>query len=99
MPDQRSSDGQHVIKRWETRTYATATQGLDDVRIEEELSEQGAVVSRVYKSLRLRYVVRYEMEHLLALAGFEVEALYGGFGREPFDEAAREFVWVARRPA
>ena len=31
--------------------------------------------------------------------GLEVEALYGGFEREPFTEESREFVWVARKPA
>ena len=30
--------------------------------------------------------------------GFEVEALYGGFEQQPFDENATEFVWVVRRP-
>lgn len=30
--------------------------------------------------------------------GLEVEALYGGFDRRPFDEEAREFVFVCRRP-
>jgi len=27
-----------------------------------------------------------------------VEALYGGFERQPFDENATEFVWVVRKP-
>jgi hypothetical protein len=32
------------------------------------------------------------------VAGFELEALYGGFKGEPFDESANEFVWVVRKP-
>lgn len=48
-------------------------------------------------SLTLRYVYRYEMEHLLARAGFEVEALYGDHFGAPFEEASPEMVWVARR--
>jgi hypothetical protein len=47
--------------------------------------------------MRLRYVFRYEMEHLLSLSGFEVEALYGGFQREPFSRTSNEMVWIARR--
>jgi ubiquinone/menaquinone biosynthesis C-methylase UbiE len=35
---------------------------------------------------------------LIDVAGLEVEALYGGFEREPFDDDSREYVWVARRP-
>lgn len=33
---------------------------------------------------------------LIDVAGLEVEALYGGFGREPFTEDSREYVFVAR---
>ncbi len=35
---------------------------------------------------------------LIEAAGFEVEALYGGFEREPFDRSANEFVWIVRKP-
>jgi hypothetical protein len=38
------------------------------------------------------------MQHLPELSGFEVEALYGGFRREPFTDTSSEMVWVARRP-
>jgi len=51
----------------------------------------------VERNLRLRYVFRYEMEHLLALTGFEVEALYGWFDGRPFDDASSEMVWLARK--
>lgn len=33
---------------------------------------------------------------LLDVAGLEVEALYGGFAREPLDESSREYVFVTR---
>jgi ubiquinone/menaquinone biosynthesis C-methylase UbiE len=49
-------------------------------------------------SVSLWWVTKSEWEGLLACAGFEVEALYGGFAREPFGPGAKEFVWVARRP-
>lgn len=48
-------------------------------------------------SVTLRYVHRFEMEHLLRRCGFEVEALYGGFDRSAFGEASPEMIWVARR--
>lgn len=48
-------------------------------------------------SVTLRYVHRFEMEHLLQRCGFDVLALYGGFDRSPFGEASTEMVWVARR--
>ena len=48
--------------------------------------------------ISLWWLNRSEWEGLIEVAGFEVEALYGGFGREPFDESANEFVWVVRKP-
>lgn len=48
-------------------------------------------------SFRLRYVHRYEMQHLLERSGFEVQALHGGFRGEAFTEGSPEMVWIAIR--
>jgi SAM-dependent methyltransferase len=48
--------------------------------------------------ISLWWLTRSEWEGLIDVAGFEVEALYGGFERQPFDESATEFVWVVRKP-
>jgi SAM-dependent methyltransferase len=50
-------------------------------------------------TLSLWWVARSEWEGLIDVAGLETEALYGWFDRRSFDDASREFVWVARRPA
>ena len=49
-------------------------------------------------AISLWWLNRSEWEGLIDVAGFEVEALYGGFDRSPFDENANEFVWVVRKP-
>ena len=49
-------------------------------------------------SFRLRYVHRFEMQHLLERAGFEVVSLAGGFAAEGFEDTSPEMVWIARRP-
>jgi SAM-dependent methyltransferase len=46
----------------------------------------------------LWWMTRAEQEGLCDVAGLEVEALYGGFYREPYDERTLEMVWVARKP-
>ena len=46
----------------------------------------------------LWWLNRSEWEALIDVTGFEVEALYGGFAREPFDESSFEYVWVVRKP-
>jgi hypothetical protein len=45
--------------------------------------------------LELRWFHRFELEHLLARAGFAIEALYGGFDRRPWAPGG-ETVVVAR---
>ena len=50
-------------------------------------------------AITLWWIARSEWEGLIDVAGLEVEALYGWFDRRPFDDASREFVWVARKPA
>jgi SAM-dependent methyltransferase len=48
-------------------------------------------------SISLWWATKNEWLGLIDVAGLEVEALYGGFDKRPFDES-REFVWVARKP-
>jgi hypothetical protein len=43
------------------------------------------------------WATRNEWLGLLDVAGLELEALYGGFDGEPFDDASSEYVFVARR--
>jgi hypothetical protein len=83
-------------ERWESRYYSTSEQTMDYETRDDELSDDNATISRVYRNLHVRYVYRYEMEHLLALCGFEIEALYGWFDRRPFEDESSEMVWVAR---
>jgi ubiquinone/menaquinone biosynthesis C-methylase UbiE len=84
-------------ERWESLYYSTAGQTLDYETRDDRLSDNNATVSRVYRNLHVRYVYRYEMEHLLALCGFEVEALCGWFDGRAFDDDSSEMVWTARK--
>ena len=45
----------------------------------------------------LWWATKNEWLGLIDVAGLEVEALYGGFAREPFGDESREYVWVTRR--
>ena len=48
-------------------------------------------------AIRDRGTTKNEWLGLVDVAGLEVEALYGDFRRRPFDDASREYVFVARR--
>jgi len=45
----------------------------------------------------LWWATKNEWLGLLDVAGLELEALYGGFAREPFNDESREYVFIARR--
>ena len=47
----------------------------------------------------LWWATKNEWLGLIDVAGLEVEALYGGFGREPLTDESREYVWVTRTPS
>ena len=87
--------GNQVIE-WESRWYILEEQLIDEVRIFEEFDGNGKTVSRHYIPSKLRFVYRYEMQNLLELCGYEIEALYGDFKRGGFRHGGEQ-VWVARK--
>src|SRR6266566_3839808 len=62
---------------------------VGDNRIDITLDEGG--------TSSLWWATKNEWLGLLDVAGLELEALYGGFAGEPFDDDSREYVFVARR--
>lgn len=82
---------------WAISSYGGAEQTLS-VRAILEVYEGGRPIDMVETELTLRMVYRYEMEHLLARAGFEVEELYGWFDRRAFGPLSEEMIWMARKP-
>lgn len=66
-------------------------------KVWEELDAAGQVADRLdRRPIRLHVVHRFEMEHLLARAGFAVTALYGDFLRGEFQDESSDMIWVAR---
>src|SRR6266480_591208 len=77
-------DGQHQDEPVpHTNRYA-----VGENRIDITLDDGG--------SSSLWWATKNEWLGLVDVAGLEVEALYGGFAREPFDDASREYVFVTR---
>lgn len=62
----------------------------------EMVDEEGSVTKR-FVEWPFRYTYRFEAELLLEQAGFEVEALYGGYEREPFTSDSKVMLFLARR--
>jgi SAM-dependent methyltransferase len=80
-----SLDGQ----RQERPVPHTIRYSVGDNRV-DLVCDNGAVSS-------LWWATKNEWLGLLDVAGLELEALYGGFAREPFTPDSREYVFIARR--
>jgi SAM-dependent methyltransferase len=92
-----SPDSGNEIEVWEYRQYRVHDQHIDQRYVYHEWSEDGTLLRTARRRLTLCYIWPRELEHLLVRCGFEIEALYGGFDKRPFDEESVEQVWVARR--
>ena len=86
--DHRIATSLHGVHQ-ETPVPHTVRYGVASNRIDIVLDD-GATSS-------LWWATRNEWLGLLDVAGLELEALYGGFANEPFDDESREYVFVARR--
>ncbi len=60
-----------------------------------ELALDGQILRNLDESLSLRWTYRWEMRHLLELAGYEIDAEYGDY-RGSAPAYGREQVWVVR---
>ena len=55
-------------------------------------------VERLVHALPMRYLFRYEAEHLLVRCGFEVEALYADYNKSPYGtNYPSELIFIARK--
>lgn len=62
----------------------------------QEFDHDGALLREEREVLRLRWLYRYEMRHLLELCGFSIEAEFSDFQESP-PAYGKEQIWVARR--
>jgi SAM-dependent methyltransferase len=80
-------------------TYLPSTQTATVQTVWEELDGNGQVIDRIIReSIPLHVLFRFEMEHLLARAGFQIEALYGDFFGHQLQDDSPGMIWVAIRP-
>ena len=86
----------NLLVEWATIVYHPTRQEIEQYYIYDELDSRGKVLNRYYRALRMRYIFRYEFEHLLARCGFSVEALYSSWDRQPVLDSGGELIWIAR---
>ncbi len=91
---EREGGGTLVV--WGQNGWDPVTQVNEMRLIIEEVSDEGVVERRLLRDVDQRYTFRYEMEHLLELCGFDLEAVYGDFDGGPVTGETEDLVWVAR---
>jgi SAM-dependent methyltransferase len=63
----------------------------------ELIADDGSLTRKRLVEWIYHWTHRFEAEHLLERAGFSIEALYGGYQREPFRSDSRTMLFLARR--
>lgn len=86
----------NLILVWRSRQCDPGRQVILDDLLFERFSEDGFLLAKTHFRQLMRYTWRTEMEHLLDLCGFEVDALYGDFQRNPYQPGSEQ-IWVVRR--
>ena len=88
--------GNRVVE-WFSRSYNLVDQVMHEIQIWEEVAIDNTSLTRYYRDRQQRYSFRYEVEHLLANIGFNLEAVYGDFSFGPVSPTSTQFVFVARK--
>jgi SAM-dependent methyltransferase len=91
-------DGRQGIRHHRITAHDRAAQ-LNQIEMIYIMTHPDGRVERLIHPFQMRYFFRFEAEHLLARAGFEIRALYGGYDRSPFGSTyPGELIFVAARP-
>jgi len=87
--------GGRRIRWWVTVTGYERAQQWNECALTFEVIEPGGATQRFTETISLRYIFRYELEHLLVRAGFRVVALYGDYDRAAFADGSPAMIAVA----
>jgi hypothetical protein len=76
-------DGRQVVRRFRIVSQDRSNQ-VNHVELIYDVTHPDGRMERLLHAFAMRYLFRFEAEHLLARAGFTVDRLYGGCDRSPF---------------
>lgn len=89
-------DGRRVIRRFRIVSRDRANQ-VNHIELLYDITHADGRAERVVHAFPLRYLFRFELEHLLARAGFAVAQLYAGYDKRPYGSSyPGELLFVAR---
>ncbi|MDQ3864842.1 MAG: class I SAM-dependent methyltransferase [Actinomycetota bacterium] len=85
------------LNRFSISRYDAATQLMEMRLFYERYDASGTLETRSAHDLTIRITNRDELDLMLQTAGFEIEAIYGGFEGEPFASASDHLIVLARK--
>jgi SAM-dependent methyltransferase len=95
-PEFSLPDGRRVIRRHSIVSRDEANQ-VNYVELIYYVTHPDGRRERLVQAFPMRYLFRFEAEHLLARAGFEVEHLYSDYDKSPFgSKQPGELIFVAK---
>jgi hypothetical protein len=90
-------DGRRVLRRFRTLRRDWLNQ-VQDVELIYYVAHPDGRQKRLVHAFPMRYLFRYEAEHLLARCGFQVEAIYADYDKRPYGSTyPGELIFVASR--
>ncbi len=96
-PEFTMPDGRRVLRRNRVVKRDMFKQ-CQDVELIYYVSHPDGHAERLVHAFPMRYLFRYEVEHLLARCGFAVEALYADYDKSPYgSKYPGELIFVAKR--
>lgn len=91
------SDG-HEVVRYISLRRDPVRQLFEATMRFETLDREGRVLKNETELIRMRWFTRFELEHLMARAGFQNVQIYGDFDRSPVEHGSPELVVVGSAP-
>ena len=89
-------DGRHVVRTFKIPNQDRFAQ-VNDVELIYNVTTDGRSERHVH-AFKMRYLFRFEAEHLLARCGFVVDQLYAGYDRSSYGSTyPGELIFVARK--
>ncbi|MCW8133492.1 MAG: class I SAM-dependent methyltransferase [Planctomycetota bacterium] len=96
-PEVAMPDGRRV-SRWARIAERNYAMQYNDVELVYEVKHPDGRAEQIVFAFRMRYLFRYEAEHLLVRAGFEVEALYADYDKSAYGtKYPGELIFVAKK--
>ena len=86
----------HTVQKFVSRSIDISAQHMQVTFCYDEINATGQV-QRLVLPFGMRWLYRYELEHILVRSGFVLEHVYGSYDLDAYDSAAERLLVVARR--